>query len=223
MFRQVCRRPPRRRSTTTTTFFSSNTTSTASSLKRLSHPSTQHILWNGMGYPVDGSSGMTTDHQWRRSFSSQSKSAGATSSGGLRFLQPPLLQFQLLRPYHNVLPNHNLNNHNRIRIITGVRYHSSSKSNKNGNDDDKSGIQPKEEGMQGPIETEVSSSPKHHSSTTETSTAGADEGNRIQHIVESVETNFRRVSNEWNTGDLISVYSIVALIGMIVVAPIFVR
>ena len=222
MFRQVCRRPPRRRSTTT--FFSRSTTTSTTSSLRLSHPSTQHILWNGIGSSVmDGSSGITTDHQWRRSFSSQSQSAGATSGGfSFRFLQPPL-QFQLLRPYHNVLPNHNLNNHNRIRIITGVRYHSSSKSNKNGNDDDKSGIQPKEEGMQGPIETEVSSSPKHHSSTTETSTAGADEGNRIQHIVESVETNFRRVSNEWNTGDLISVYSIVALIGMIVVAPIFVR
>ena len=46
---------------------------------------------------------------------------------------------------------------------------------------------------------------------------------RIHKLVDSVGPTLRRVSNDVNTGDLFSVYGIVALIALIMVAPMVVR
>jgi hypothetical protein len=42
-------------------------------------------------------------------------------------------------------------------------------------------------------------------------------------LVHSMDTTLKRVSSEWNTGDLMSVYGIITLIGIIIAAPIVVR
>jgi hypothetical protein len=46
---------------------------------------------------------------------------------------------------------------------------------------------------------------------------------RMHKLVDSVGPTLRRVSNDLNPGDLLSVYGIVALIALIVVAPMVVR
>ena len=46
---------------------------------------------------------------------------------------------------------------------------------------------------------------------------------RLTALVDSVGPTWKRVSEEWNAGDLLSVYGIVALIGVIAVAPFVVR
>jgi hypothetical protein len=46
---------------------------------------------------------------------------------------------------------------------------------------------------------------------------------RIHKLVDSVGPTLRRVSNDLNPGDLLSVYGIVALIALIVAAPMAVR
>ena len=45
----------------------------------------------------------------------------------------------------------------------------------------------------------------------------------IKGLVDSVDTTLKRVSSEWNTGDLMSVYGIIALLVVIVASPIVVR
>jgi hypothetical protein len=49
------------------------------------------------------------------------------------------------------------------------------------------------------------------------------ESGRIASMVDSVGSNIKRVSEEWNTGDLMSVYGIIALISVILAAPMVVR
>lgn len=49
------------------------------------------------------------------------------------------------------------------------------------------------------------------------------ESGTIASMVDSVGSNIKRVSVEWNTGDLMSVYGIIALISVILAAPMVVR
>jgi hypothetical protein len=191
------------------------------SLGRLGHRQRRVVLSQAVSKPTSSSrihlSAIQHAAMQERFFSRRSDFSSAPpgySSGIDQRTSSPrsIFRAQLLRPYDNFLSPFSTD---RIRL--GLRYMSS----KNG-DESKSGIKSTKEGAEIHTETEV----PHQTSTEgkpKPSVEGQDEGGRIQHIVESVETNFRRVSNEWNTGDLISVYSIVALIGIIVVAPIFVR
>ena len=59
-------------------------------------------------------------------------------------------------------------------------------------------------------------------STGPDSTQGVNQ-RRLTALVDSVGPTLKRVQEEWNTGDLLSVYGIVALIGVIAVAPFVVR
>ena len=60
-------------------------------------------------------------------------------------------------------------------------------------------------------------------SSTSTTNNSEKQSGRVAAIVDSVGPTLRRVANEWDTNDLLSVYGILTLITIIVVAPMVVR